>query len=424
MNASQTRPTFASRSLARLIGSASVAGLLVGCAAQTRLTPPAGLIADADWPARITAGLEQLAANTPTILVADQDNASGSDTPAREGESPRPSVRAVHCEAYALGIVLELEHLKPDEATRPANRTDLAFVSFSPLVCASSGVEKARAHLPNRITLADIDAGVRWHLYEPTHTPPRGLVVHLGGNKYVRRALLKRGWALLSSSSTGRFFQRRESPQLFRIERGQEKEVAARLATIIDDELVDWPYSLEALLEYLADHRPHIPQEPLVVMGFSIGALGLPAVVARMPDRFQAAVLVAGGANLLEIARRSSKPDPGIELNWTGPAPTHEDWQQLSAAYLAQVKLDPYHTAAALTDMPVLLCHAHYDQVVPAAMGELLYARLGKPRRLTFPVGHFHLLRIVMRLQADRIAKWAQAAISHQPATPGPLPAN
>jgi predicted peptidase len=153
-------------------------------------------------------------------------------------------------------------------------------------------------------------------------------------------------------------------------------------------------------------------------MGFSVGALGLPTVVARMPDRFQAAVVVAGGANLLEISQRSCKPDPGLELKWKGPAPTREDWRVLYAAYLEQVKLDPYHTAAALAEMPVLVCHAHYDQVVPAASGRLLHERLGKPPRFAFPVGHRHLLRIVMRLEAGRLVEWTEAAVSRTGSSP------
>jgi len=156
----------------------------------------------------------------------------------------------------------------------------------------------------------------------------------------------------------------------------------------------------------------------MAVMGFSIGALGLPAVVARLPERFQAAVVVAGGANLLRISQCTSKADSGIRLNWVGAKPTREDWQRLYVAYLERSKLDPYHTAAALADMPVLVYHAHFDRVVPAATGALLHARLGKPRRFAYPLGHRHLLRVAIRLEADRIARWTETALSRQAAKP------
>ena len=150
-------------------------------------------------------------------------------------------------------------------------------------------------------------------------------------------------------------------------------------------------------------------------MGFSIGAIALPVVAARMPDRFQAAVLVAGGANLLEISHRTDKPDSGITLNWLDVQPREEDWHALYEAYLAQARLDPYHTAAALTGIPLLVYHGSFDRVVPASTGELLFARLGAAERHVFPVGHKHLLRVVMRLQAEPIAQWTEAALTALP---------
>ncbi|MFQ5807581.1 MAG: alpha/beta hydrolase family protein [Phycisphaerae bacterium] len=405
-------------SLGLLMGFASMAGLPIGCA-QSRGVAAACLIAEADWPARITDGLDQLAANLPSYPGPDQLTRSRADDPGQEAENEELRVPVVRGVVRGLGIVLELERVQSDEAARSPGETELAFVSFSPLARDGNRVERQKTRLPEKIGPSDLDARVYWRLYEPKGQRLRGLVVHLGGNKYVRRALLARGWAVLSSSGTGRFFQRRASRQTFEIERGEDiQEVAAQVAAVIDDELADWPYSLEAVLAYLAEYRPNLPQESLVVMGFSIGALGLPTVAARMPDRFQAAVIVAGGANLLEISQRSRKPDAGIELRWKGTEPTREDWQQLYAGYLQHAKLDPYHTAAALTGIPVLVCHAHFDQVVPAATGELLYARLGRPERFAFPVGHKQLLRIVMRLEARRIAEWTETALSRQP-TPG-----
>jgi predicted esterase len=172
------------------------------------------------------------------------------------------------------------------------------------------------------------------------------------------------------------------------------------------------------VLQYLAQHQPEIRQAPAAIMGFSIGAIALPAVVARMPERFGAAVIVAGGANLLEISQRTAKTDSGIELEWIGTQPLQADWQTLYAAYLAHVRLDPYHTAAALNGMPVSIYHGSFDRVVPASTGDLLFARLGEVQRHVFPVGHQHLLRVVMRLQADQVARWTEAALATPPGTP------
>ncbi len=389
---------------ALLVGAILVTVALAGCTSPRRDSGRPSLLAETDWPPRITTGLEQLAANVPTVLLPEPD------------AEPGARVRIVHSAAYKLGLVLELDSAEAESRPSSARETELVFVSFSPLARGEERPGDRPARVPGEITLGDLRAGVHWHLYEPKDGLPRGLVVHLGGNKYVRRALLADGWVVLSASNTGRCLQRRADPVLFEIERGEQlKQATAQIAAVFDDELADWPYSLEALLQYLADHRPDVRQTPAAIMGFSIGAIALPACVARLPDDFGAAVLVAGGANLLEISHRTSKPDSGIELRWMGAPPRQEDWQELYAAYLEQAKLDPYHTAAALTGMPVLIYHGHYDQVVPAGTGEMLLARIGAAQRHAFPVGHGHLLRVVMRLQAGHIAEWTQAVLAAPP---------
>ena len=381
---------------------------LAGCGAPLSDAPPASPVAKEDWPARITDGLERLAECAPALLP---DEAVGTAVPrappASQDRAPR-AVRVVRAVRCGLGIVLELAPTGTDAATTaPADASELAFVSFSPLEMGDAG-----ASLPEQLTSGAIAAGVRWQLYEPARKPARGLAVHLGGNKYVRRALLRDGWSVLNSTGTGRYFRRRASAQTFELRQDEElPEVGKRIAAIVDDELADWPYSLEAVLEYLAQYRPDVAQRPLVVMGFSIGALGLPAVVARLPERFDAAVLVAGGANLLEISQRTGKAERGLVLRWRDREARAADWHALCAAYLERAKLDPYHTAVALRGLPTLVCQGLFDQVVPARCAELLYARLGRPKRLAYPVGHRQLLRLVMRLEAGRIVEWADAVV-------------
>lgn len=394
-------------------GFLCAAALLTGCAAPLNRAT-GGLIPAEHWPPRITAGLKALAASTPTGLDAKPGHGARSNHADDRQQTPQRLDPVIRCAPHGSGLVLELTPDAADATAQPPV-TRLAFISFSSLDPEGRPLPPAQAVLPDAITPTELRAAVHWRLDEPVQQQPRGLIVHLGGNKYVRRALLARGWAVLTSAGTGRYSHRRVSPTVFEVDRtGEVEAAAARLAATIDDELADWPYSLEAVLAYLGRHRPDIPQKPLAVMGFSIGALGLPAVVARMPERFEAAVIVAGGANLLEISQRTTKPDSGIALQWNGGKPSEEDWQRLSAAYLAHVKLDPYHTAVALTDLPVLVFHGHLDRVVPAGQGELLHRRLGKPQRFAYPVGHRQLLRLVMRLESGRIVEWIEQAISDE----------
>lgn len=351
------------------------------------------------WPERRTRGLDDLARRVPATLRL---------TVGGKGDVAEVGVR--RCEPAGLGLVLDLG-FPAGGAKSHRETTHLLFVSFPASASDRAGTRGESGAVPQVLSPADVRLGVRWTLYEPRGRA-RGLVVHLGGNRYVRRALLKAGWVVLSSDGTGRYFARRKKPQVFSLASGDEvPEVARRIAGVIDDELADWPYSLEAVLAYLGRHRPDVPQAPAAIMGFSIGALGLPAVVARMPERFGAAVIVAGGADLLRISVTSHKHNPGIVLRHRGRPLDQSLWTALDRAYLRHAALDPYTAAAALHDMPVLVVSGHFDQVVPAATGALLWTRLGKPERLAYPVGHRQLLRTIMRFQTQRLVDWTQAAL-------------
>jgi hypothetical protein len=144
-------------------------------------------------------------------------------------------------------------------------------------------------------------------------------------------------------------------------------------------------------------------------MGFSLGALCTPAVYARlqetMPGEIKAAVLVGGGVNLLDITMRASLPGLELQINW-GPGRGGEaDKAKFVQRYLDHARLDPYHTAPLLRQIPVLQMHAQMDKIVPADTGEQLYELLGRPDRINFLGGH-ELLFYFMANQKDRVRDW------------------
>ena len=400
--------------------------LYAGCAAP--LPQPVAIEPEVDdrWPARITAHLDALDATVPDTLPAVE---SAVETDEGGVSEARAAVRVVGHRVADRGIVAELGASSNDSD----GPIELVFVSFSPLVYADGDAadhddpsaatsNEPREALPELISWAEIDAGVRWELFLPREGTAEKLAVHLGGNKYVRRSLLDDGWAVLTSAGTGRYTERLKHPTEYTLAIGSDHVAFAEgLARRFDDELADWPYSLEAVLAYLAETRPAVPQSPLAVMGFSIGALGLPTVAARLGERIDAAVLVAGGANLLRISQTSTKYNGGVVIGWTGGEATADDWNRLYDAYLAAARLDPYHTAEALHGIPTLVYHAHFDQVVPADTGETFYERLGRPERRTVPLGHHQILRIVMRLSAGEIAAWADEALKAAASAPALL---
>jgi len=85
--------------------------------------------------------------------------------------------------------------------------------------------------------------------------------------------------------------------------------------------------------------------------------------------------------------------------------PADGQLEALSDAYLRASKLDAYHTAQEMHDVPVLILHASTDEAVPAETGDLLYQQLGQPERWTYPIGH-ELIFAGLPTQATRINRW------------------
>lgn len=252
--------------------------------------------------------------------------------------------------------------------------------------------------------------GTRIRLIEPAKgVACRGTVVHIAGlgsiqyEEPVLNELLARGWAVLRIATPRVWWY--ESSE-FRIDSPSDVDpTARRIAAAFDDLLAESAYAAEAALDWLAAERPDLPQRPLAILGCSAGGLVAPAVVARMPERFDAAVLVGTGANLLRISQTSDLTDGGVKLRWGPDLPVGGLRSRLFDRYLKHSVLDPYHTARFLRDKPVLFVHAEFDSTVPAQSCHELYLRLGRPDRLTSYVGH-RLLFFTLGGQARRIADW------------------
>ena len=235
--------------------------------------------------------------------------------------------------------------------------------------------------------------------------PTRGTIVYmsgLGSGKYEQpliEELGRRGWWIVKIATPRVWWY--ESQPWYIGSRADIPNVAQKLAGVLDDLVAEPAYAAEAALDYLAEHHPEVPQSPLIMMGCSAGALVSPAIVARMPDRFDAAVLVGGGANLLEISQKSDLTDAGIRFAWPDDQPRGAWREELFREYLKFSKLDPYHTARFLRDKPVLMLQANLDITVPAENGWLLWQRLGRPDRYTH-IGEHRTLFLTLGEQSNR----------------------
>jgi len=134
-------------------------------------------------------------------------------------------------------------------------------------------------------------------------------------------------------------------------------------------------------------------------------------VAARLGDDIQAAVLIAGGANLLEISMDSDLSNGGIRFNWGRGRGGAKDKKALLQAYLNHSRLDPYRTATTLADKPVLQYWGQWDKWVPANSGKLLTQRLNSPDMVTVRGGHC-VLFFLLPNQSNRITEWVNKSMA------------
>lgn len=380
-----------------------------------------------DWPARDTAKLDEIVRETPrqiTNLVLDGTVPRDEISPDLVRAAERPQARITYNKRFGVGIIRAIRFRD--------QRPTLRFVSYSKLDDRPSDqraprfLERTRRWLERYLkenvpgvkptdekTLSLVYEGTQLRLREPEHRRPIGLVVHMAGlgsmeyEQPVIDELLARGWAVLRIATPSVWWY--ESKPVVIKSADEIEPTAQRLARTLDDLVAEPAYAAEAALEYLAERRPDIPQKPLVMFGCSAGSLASPAVIARMPDKFSAAVLVGSGANLLKLSQMSDLTDGGIRLMWADGVGNASERARLYDTYLMDSHLDPYQTARTMTDKPVLMVQAALDSTVSASLGDLLWERLERPERWVFTGGH-RLLFWRLGDQAKAIADWIDKA--------------
>lgn len=204
---------------------------------------------------------------------------------------------------------------------------------------------------------------------------------------------------------------------------GRTDTIAAQAAHSADQRVAECAYATKAAIDHVFAQRESLIDQPVVLIGMSGGAMALPSVYAYDPHRYDAAVLIAGGANFLRIMIESNYRDwiDAILIDFDPSSdslgkPTPEIVDSLSERYLDFAKLDAYKTAPELSKIPVLILHANNDKAVPAKTGDLLYQRLGKPERWTYPLGH-ELIFAGLPTQIPRINTWLTEQL-HSPSEP------
>lgn len=260
--------------------------------------------------------------------------------------------------------------------------------------------------------------GIRMRLSAPTVTigeaGPKGLIVYfpgLGSSEYevpLVREMQSRGWAVLFVSTPRVWWYK---PMRFEIaSQAGVSDAAKRIAAAVDDQLAEPAYALEAGLSYVKQNRPMLAGKPVVVMGFSAGALFAPAAVARVKDQVDAVVLMGAGGNLLEISQTSDLTNGGVELDWKGGGVPGSWRNELYQRYLSESRLDPVHMVRAFADKPMLLGLAEFDSTVPAKNGRMMAAAMVGADRLNFAMGH-RLMFWKLANRAKDVGDWVEKSV-------------
>ncbi len=254
-----------------------------------------------------------------------------------------------------------------------------------------------------------------WFAVHEPSGPPRGIALLMPGlfgtpltplDQFTSR-LHAQGWVVVRMMCQPSRFTERVS---YSVDLAHPETEIARVAHDTDDRVAECAYAAQAALAHVEESRPDLARLPRIAVGMSGGAMTLPTVLAREPDRYAAAVIIAGGCDYFAITRETNYTFlvDSVHYQWTPAEPTTEQVAALDAIYLAHARLDSYYTAESIRGKPILMLHADHDGAVPAHLGDLLWERLGKPERWVQTAGHEELFMRLPR-QMDRVMAWIDA---------------
>ncbi len=230
----------------------------------------------------------------------------------------------------------------------------------------------------------------------------------------VTSTMRQRGWNVIRMlAPPARFVEKTE------IEIDPDAPESARAAAAeLMHRVAETAYASEAAWGHVLALRPSLADRPKVAFAGSGGALALPAVLRRDRERYDGAVLIAGGANILEVVTRSTytRPVDALDFAWSGyewgETPPDGVIGPVTEEYLRHAPLDGYHARAWIGDLPLLILEASADKAVPTANSDLLWSRLDRPERWTIQGNHLTLF-LSLWLHTPRILDWAEKAVLH-----------
>jgi hypothetical protein len=403
----------------RAWGWACVLVVLTGCSLSRQ---PADLVARERvraeavvlpaWPVFETSGLREVKLDIPT----------DGDAPA--GESFMLAELLGFPIATPVGNGMVRENLAIRGGPRDAAlQTELDYFAWRPgnpppaILGRSGAIPAVEAPAARRALMTANFRQTFVVLPRDPETEPRGLCVHLASIRCTRQEfvvageLASRGWTVLlahgskSSVAGGVDYEEDVAAKKAEAVSMSPSEAMARICETSDQYQAEYADAAAAAVSYLRQRRAELAGLPVVVTGYSLGAIMTPTAVARIGADVQGVVMFVGGANMPGITVESSVVrDENGPVSIVRRAPP-EERERLIEEGLRSVPLDGYHTAPLLASRPVLVIHASEDGMVPSKYGDLLWERAGRPERWARDTGHM-MMFLMLADQAREIADW------------------
>jgi alpha-beta hydrolase superfamily lysophospholipase len=189
-------------------------------------------------------------------------------------------------------------------------------------------------------------------------------------------------------------------------------EIAGRLfAAEVDLAFAAWADGLDAILDASFVDVGTLPR-PAVLIGVSSGAVAAPVVAARLHETMpiEAAVLIAGGADLDTILLETTLDPEDLRLTRRGPRPDATAAETFRRAYRTSVRLDDPSLTNWFALRPILLLEGGFDTAIPATARATMDERLGRPERWWYPTGHYGLF-VLLPGEGDAIVRWIRRTL-------------
>lgn len=220
--------------------------------------------------------------------------------------------------------------------------------------------------------------------------------------------LRSRGWHVLRMLTHPSRFT--ESAAFVLAPGGDLEGAAAEIAVEMGARAAACALAVEAVCEEIGRTREGVPADRRIALGMSGGGMVLTTVMAREPEAYAAAVFIGAGCDYAQVAMESNYTEwiDSVRIGWSGE-PTVEERAAFTRAYRENAPFDSYTTAARVRGLPVLMLHGEADRAVPAALGDLLWERLGRPERWSIPLGHEALFLAYLPSRAADLLDWLDA---------------